>query len=382
MDFVNYSEMQNEIVNLAMDFSKKEIKPKAAELDQQGGGFPVEIHKKAHDLGLLQPVVEEKYGGAGLGYLDFILITEKLAWGCAGVAGAISLNNMIADCLMVAGSDEQKSEYLTRLAAGEIGGYAMTEPEAGSNVAGIKTTAIKKGDRYILNGSKTWISNAEVASFFIVFAKTDMNAGSKGISAFIVERNSGMKIGQNLPKLGQKSFPAAELFFENIEVDESKRLGKEGEGFLIAMKVFDRSRPMVAAVGVGLSQRCLDESLEYASTRESMGKPIIIHQMVAQKVAEMGMRTEAARLLTYKSTDLLDQNRMNTLNASYAKCFAADTAVWSANEAVQVFGGMGYSTEYPVEKLYRDSKVLQIYEGTNEIQRIIMARELTKERTK
>lgn len=378
MDLSTLTETQQMISKLAEDFAKKEIAPKAAQCEKDGV-FPTEIFKKAQEAGLTNLLIPEKYGGPGIGYLDSMLVTEKLAWGCGAIGGAIGLNNMIADVILVGGHEEQKSKYLKRLLAGEVASYGMTEPAAGSNVAGIQTSAVKKGDDYIINGSKTWISSAPVAAFFIVFAKTNPQAGAKGISAFIVERQTpGLKIGKNIPKLGQKAFPASEIFFENLKVPASQRLGNEGDGFMIAMKVFDRSRPMVAALGVGIAQRCLDESLTYAKTRETMGKPIISHQLVAHKIAEMGMRCHAARLLTYQAADLLDKGLPNTLQAAYAKTFASDTAVWASCEAVQIFGGMGYSSEYPVEKLYRDSKVLQIYEGANEIQRLIMARELSK----
>ncbi|MFA6239082.1 MAG: acyl-CoA dehydrogenase family protein [Bacteriovorax sp.] len=378
MDFRTLTDTQIELCKLASDFAKKEIQPVAALLDKQAA-FPAELHKKAMALGILNLLIPEDYGGLGLGNLDFIMVTERLAWGCSGVAGALSLNSMVGDCILLGGTEKQKEKYLGKIVNGEIGSYALTEPHAGSNVAAIKTAALKKGSKYILNGSKTWISNSPVASFFIVFAKTDPDAAHKGISAFIIDRDTpGLEVGKDLEKLGQKAFPAAEVFFQNVELSAEHLLGKEGEGFLLAMKIFDRSRPMVAASGVGLSKRCLDESLLYAKSRETMGKAIINHQMIAAKIADMGMRHEASRLLTYQAADLLDRNLPNTIEASYAKTFAADTAAWASSEAVQVFGGMGYSKEYPVEKLYRDSKVLQIYEGTNEIQRLIMARELSK----
>ncbi len=380
MDFVKLSDTQEAVSQLAADFAKKEILP-YVEKFEKAGAYPMDVYKKAIQAGLMFLPVPEEYGGLGMGYLEFILVTEKLCWACSGVGAAISLNNMLADVLLVGGNEAQKKKYLTRLTSGEVAGYGLTEPGAGSDAAGIRTSAVKKGNKYVLNGTKTWISNSPVANFFVIFAKTDPNAGGKGVSAFLVERDSpGFRVGNNLPKMGQKAFPAAELFLENVEVPEENRLGKEGEGFLIAMKVFDRSRPMVAAAAVGVAQRCLDESVNYAKTRETMGKPIIAHQLVGQKLAEMAMRTEAARLLTYKSVDLLDKGETNTMSASMAKTFATDAANWCSNEAVQVFGGMGYSPEYPVEKLYRDSKVMQIYEGTNEIQRVIIARELAKER--
>ncbi len=379
MPTYSLTEDQRMILDLAESFATKEMRPVAAQWEKRAT-FPHEVHKKAMVAGLLNVVVPEAYGGPGLSYLDFIMVTERLAHACVGLAGALSLNNMIADALLVGGSEEQKTKYLGRMLAGEVGGYAMTEPAAGSNVVGIETLAVKKGNNYLINGSKTWISNAPVASFFIVFAKTDPDSGHSGLSAFLVEKDTpGLRLGNNLEKLGQKAFPAAELFFEEMVVSSEQRMGAEGDGFSIAMKVFDRSRPMVAALGVGLSQRCLDESLAYAKLRTSMGKPIVQHQMVGSKIAEMGMRTEAARLLTHQSADLLDRGERNTLQAAYAKTFASDTAAWASSEAVQIFGGMGYSVEYPVEKLYRDAKVLQIYEGTNEIQRLIMARELSRE---
>jgi acyl-CoA dehydrogenase len=262
----------------------------------------------------------------------------------------------------------------------EFGAYAVTEPAAGSDVARIGTRAVRKGDRYVINGSKVWISNAPLASMFVVFAKTDAEAGHKGISAFFVDRDTpGLSVGPPLGKLGQKASPAAEVFFEDVEAPASALIDNEGSGFLIAMRVFDRSRPMIAALALGLMQRCLDEALQYARTRHTMGQPIIEHQAIGHKLADMALRTEAARLLTEQAAWMLDTGRRNTLQAAYAKTFAADSAMWAATEAVQIFGGMGYSTEYPVEKLFRDAKVLQIYEGTSEIQRNIIARELARQ---
>jgi acyl-CoA dehydrogenase len=238
---------------------------------------------------------------------------------------------------------------------------------------------VRKADKYVLNGSKVWISNAPLASMFVIFAKTDPEARQKGISAFFVDRETrGLSIGPPLGKLGQRADPAAEVFLNDVEVPASALIDGEGAGFMIAMQVFDRSRPGIAALGVGLIQRCLDEALEYAKSRQTMGRPIVEHQAIGHKLADMGLRGEAARLLARQSAWLLDAGQRNTLQAAYAKTFAADSAMWAATEAVQVFGGMGYSTEYPVEKLFRDAKVLQIYEGANEIQRNIIARELSR----
>ena len=303
----------------------------------------------------------------------------ELAWGCVGITAALNLNGLVADALLVGGSPAQQATYIGRLVAGELGCYAVTEPGAGSDVAAITTRARRVGDQYVLNGSKIWISNAPEARFIVVFAKTDPDAGHRGISAFVVERDTpGVAVGRPLGKLGQKAELAAEIHFTDVAVPATARLGQEGDGFRIAMGVFDRSRPMVAALAVGLTARCLDESLAYAKTRQTMGRPIIEHQAVGHKIAAMGMRLEAARLLTYQAAWLLDNGQRNTLQAAYAKAFAADTSMWAATEAIQVFGGMGYSTEYPVEKLFRDAKVLQIYEGTSEIQHNIMVRELAR----
>lgn len=372
------TDSQREIAELASQFAKNEIVPIAAECDQSQS-IPEEFFQKAQELGLSSITIPEEYGGVGLPYLDFILATEKMSWGCVALAGSLCLNSMMVDAVKLAGNVDQKKTYLSRLANGEFASYGMTEPAAGSDVAGIKTMAKKKGDKYILNGSKTWISQADLASFFIIFAKTNPEAGHKGVSAFLIERSTpGLSVGKKLPKMGQRAGAACEVFLENVELAESQLLGAEGEGFKLAMQVFDHSRPMVAAFGVGLASRALDEALQYAQTRQSMGKPIAEHQAVAHKLAEMGIRLEASRLLTYQAASLLDRGQRNTLQASYAKTYASETAVYNANEGLQIFGGMGYSTEYPMEKLYRDAKVLQIYEGTTEIQKSIIAKELMR----
>ncbi|MGH8225828.1 MAG: acyl-CoA dehydrogenase family protein, partial [Gammaproteobacteria bacterium] len=230
-----------------------------------------------------------------------------------------------------------------------------------------------------ISGQKIWISNASVADFFVVFAKTEPDERSRGITAFLIDRDSdGLAVGKPLAKMGQKASPACELFLEDVVVPDSQRLGAENEGFKIAMRVFDRSRPMVGAMATGLAQRALDESVAYATERQAFGRPIIELQAVAFKIAEMGMRTEAARLLTRQAAWRKDHGENNTLHSSYAKAFGSDTAMWAATEAAQVLGGYGYSKEYPAEKLMRDAKVMQIYEGTNEIQRVVMARQLSK----
>jgi acyl-CoA dehydrogenase len=369
---------QKLIQHTAREFAREEILPVAVQCDRDAR-FPMEVARKAREVGLTNVTTPNEFGGSGWGMLEQVLVTEELAWACVGITGGLGLNTIFGDVFQVAGSAEQKKRAFGRLMDGEFGAYAVTEPSAGSDVAGIKTRAVRKGDRYVLNGSKIWISNAPLATMFVVFAKTDPEARHKGISAFFVERDTpGLSVGKPLGKLGQRADPAAEIFLNDVEVPANALIDGEGAGFLIAMKVFDRSRPSIAALGVGLIQRCLHEALQYAKSRHTMGKPIVEHQAIGHKLADIALRGEAARLLTRQSAWLLDAGQRNTLQAAYAKTFAADSAMWAATEAVQIFGGMGYSTEYPVEKLFRDAKVLQIYEGTSEIQRNIIARELAR----
>lgn len=377
MDF-QMTEERKLIQNLAREFARNEIAPIAARCDQESR-FPMDVFHKLRDVGLVNLTIPEAYGGPGLGGLEVALVTEQLGWGCAGITGALGINTIVADVFHSAGTEAQRQRIFGRLLDGEWGAYAVTEPSAGSDVAGIKTRAEKRGDRYLVNGSKTWISNAPLAQFFVVFAKTDAAAGHRGVSAFIVNRDDpGLSLGKSLGKLGQRAAPAGEVFFNDVELPADRLIGDEGHGFMIAMKVFDRSRPMVGALALSLATRALDEAVAYARERHTMGKPIIEHQAIGHKLADMGVRVEASRLLVYQAAALLDAGQPNTLQAAYAKLFAADSAMFCATEAVQVFGGMGYSTEYPVEKLFRDAKVLQIYEGTSEIQKSIIARELAR----
>ena len=372
------SEEQAMIRQLAHDFARQEIAPLAAQADRDQR-FHLPLQQQALELGLLNIAMPEAYGGMGLGALEVALVTEQLCRACLGLGTALCVNALAAEPILLAGSETQKQQWLPRLAQGEFASFALTEPGAGSDAAGIRTSAVRQGDGYVLNGSKIWISNASLASFFVVFAKTDPAAGHKGISTFIVERDSpGLTVGEPLGKLGQRAAPTCEVFFDQVQVPLSNRLGAEGEGFALAMRTFDQSRPMVAAFGLGLVQRCIDEALPYATGRQSMGQRLIDHQAVAHKLAEMQIRLEASRLLTYQAAWLADQGQRNTLQASVAKAYTSDAAMWAATEAIQILGGMGYSTEYAVEKLFRDAKVLQIYEGTSEIQRSIIAREMER----
>lgn len=362
---------------LARDFTQKEITPKAEHYDRTGE-WPWEIFHKARKVGLVNLNIPEEYGGLGASVLEECLVAEELAYGCSGIETALMLNQLGSLPLLIAGNAAQKERYFTALAdEGKLVSYCMTEPEAGSDVAGIKTTAVKQGDKYLLNGGKTWITCGPVASFFTVFAKTDPAAGHKGMSCFLVERDfAGVSTSKPLEKMGQHAAQACQVFFENVEVPAENLLGREGDGFMIAMQVFDKSRPPVSAAAAGVARRALDEAVRYANERTTFGKPIRDYQGVGFLLADMKIRYEAARSLVWQAAWLVDQGQRNTTAAAIAKSFAADAAMQNATDAVQVFGGNGYSREYPVEKLMRDAKIYQIYEGTTQIQKMIILREL------
>jgi acyl-CoA dehydrogenase len=368
---------QQMLRELARDFTRKEITPKADHFDRSGE-WPWEIFHKARKAGLVNLNVPEEYAGLGASVLEECIVAEEMAYGCSGIETALLLNQLGATPLLLAGTDEQKARYLPQLTdEGKIISYCVTEPDAGSDVAAIKTTAVRKDDGYLLNGAKTWITDGPVASFFIVFAKTDPSAGHKGMSCFLVERDfAGVSTGKPLEKMGQHAAQTCQVFFENVAVPAENLVGKVGDGFLIAMKVFDRSRPPVAAAATGLARRALDEAVKYADERNAFGHPIRQYQGVGFLLADMKIRVEAARSLVWKAAWLVDQGKRNTLEAAIAKSFAADAAMQNATDAVQVFGGNGYSREYPVEKLMRDAKIYQIYEGTTQIQKMIILREL------
>lgn len=373
---MNFSltEEQNLILDLARQFADRAISPLAAQADRDKN-LPLSIHQQALELGLINLTLPAEYGGAGLGCMEVALVTEQLCRACLGIGAALSVNTLAIEPVLLAGSEAQKRLCAERLLAGEFASFALTEPGAGSDVTAIRTQARRVSGGYELSGSKIWISNASLASFFVVFAKTDSASAHQAMSAFIVERDAaGLSIGKPLDKMGQRAAPACEVFFDQVFVAESSRLGAEGNGFELAMRTFDRSRPMVAAFGLGLTQRCVEEATAYALERTSMGKRLIDHQVIAHRLADMQIRLEASRLLTWQAAWLADMARRNTSAASIAKAFTSDAAMWAATETVQIFGAMGYSTEYPAEKLFRDAKVLQIYEGTSEIQRNIIAR--------
>jgi acyl-CoA dehydrogenase len=370
------TEEQKMIQQLAREFAQKEIAPVAEQYDRSHE-YPWPVIKKAQELGFTALNVPEEYGGMGLSLFEEIVVGEELSWGCSGISTAIAVNGLAILPVLIAGTEEQKMTYGGRLANGQMASYCLTEPEAGSDVAGIKTTARKEGGCYILNGSKTFITGATVADFYTVFAYTDPDTRYNGMSCFIVHRNwEGVSTGQPFHKMGQHASDTAEVIFDNVKVPASHLLGNEGDGFMIAMKVFDRSRPGTAAGALGVARRALEEAINYAKTRTAMGKPIWQHQAVGHMIADMAMELEAARLLVWKSAWSVNSGERNTTIAAYAKAYAADTAMKITTNAVQVFGGYGYMAEYPVEKLMRDAKIYQIYEGTSQIQRNIIVREL------
>ena len=376
IDF-SLTDEQKQLRDLAREFTQKEIAPVAAEYDKKAE-FPTEVFRQAWEVGLMNVQIPEQYGGPGLGVLEDCLIAEEFGVGCTGI-GTSMMSNMLAEGpLLVAGTEEQKKKYLGQMVEEfSFSAYAVTEPDAGSDVAGIKTSAKKVGADYLINGQKMWITNAAQASWFFVLTYTDPSAGYGGMTAFIVPADAdGVAVGKHEEKLGQRASDTRGISFEDVKVSEADRLGDEGDGWKIAMHAFDHSRPIVAAAAVGLAEGAMQHAIQYASQRKTFGRPIAKHQAVSFMIAEMAMNIEAARMLVWKSAWKTDRGQRNTLEAAYAKAFAADMAMKTATDAVQVFGGYGYSAEYPVEKLMRDAKIFQIYEGTSQIQRVIIAREL------
>ncbi len=371
------NEDQQMLQNLARDFAAKEILPRAEHYDQSGE-FPRDIYDKAAEIGMVNLNIPEEYGGLGASVFEECIVGEEFAYACSGIQTALMLNQLAVLPILLAGSEDQMARYFPRLTEdGKIMSYCMTEPDAGSDVSGIKTTAIRNGDSYILNGAKTWITDGPVADYFTVFAKTDPEAGHKGMSCFIVERAfGGVSTSKPLEKMGQHAAQTSMVFFEDVEVPAENMLGREGDGFMIGMGVFDKSRPPVAAAATGVARRALDEAVKYAGERMTFGQPIARYQGVGFILADMKIRVDAAQQLAWRSAWLVDNGKRNTTEAAVAKAFCADAAMQNATDAVQVFGGNGYSREYPVEKLMRDAKIYQIYEGTTQIQKMIIMREL------
>jgi len=372
------SDEQQMFKELARKFALEEMIPVAAEYDRTMA-FPQPVFEKAWELGLVNTHIPEDCGGLGLGCMEGVIIGEELAYGCTGIMTAMEANGLASAPVIIAGTEEQKKKYLGRLTEAPLqAAYCVTEPGAGSDVAGLATTATKVGDEWVLNGNKMWITNGGVANWYFVLAKTDPNASAgKGFTGFIVDADTpGITPGRKEVNLGQRCSDTRGITFEDVRVPDVNRLGAEGVGFKVAMGAFDHTRPPVAAGAVGLARRAMDEAIQYATERKTMGVPIAQHQAVAFMIADMAIGIEAARGLVHKSAYEIDQGRKNTVFASMAKAFAGDHANKVAADAVQVFGGNGFNTEYPVEKLMRDAKIYQIYEGTSQIQRLIIAREI------
>ncbi len=373
------TEEQQALVEMAKRFTKERVTPIAAECDRDAR-FPKDVFEAGHELGLINPTVPSEYGGAGLGELDNALIAEQLAYGCTGIQTSMLANTLALTPIKLAGSEAQKTKYLGMLTAEPVfASYCTTEPTGGSDVAGLRMRFEKHGDDFVLNGEKCWITNASFASFYVVFATSDPELRHRGIAAFIVDRETeGLRVGKHEDKLGQRASDTAAVHFENVKVPKANLLAPEGQGFKLAMETFNQTRPDIGAMATGLMQRCLDESVAYAKERVTFGQPIIEHQMVQAMLADMAISTEATRLLTLKGAWNLDNGVRDPIVSSYAKAFGADRAMQTALDAVQVFGGNGYVKDYPVEKLMRDAKVLQIYEGTSQIQRLVIARSLAR----
>src|SRR5918992_966962 len=371
------TEEQRALRDLARDFAEREIRPKAAEYDEHST-HPADIIEKAHEVGLMNPHVPEEYGGAGLSGFDGMLIGEELSWGCSGIAVSIVANTLGAGPVMLAGTDDQKGEWLPPLIESPIlCSFGLTEPNAGSDVSGIQTTAVRDGDEYVINGSKMFITNAGHAAWIVVFASTDKGQGHRGLSAFVVPTDlDGVTVEKHLDKMGQRATDTSALAFQDVRVPVENLLGEEGEGFKIAMRTLDHTRPGTAAGAVGVARAAYEYSIEYSRERVQFGQPIAMNQGVNFLIADMATEIEAARLLTWQAAWLLDQGHRATLQSSYAKRFASDTAMKVTTDAVQIFGGYGYIKEDPVEKIMRDAKLFQIYEGTSQIQRLVIAREI------
>jgi len=371
------SDDQKQFRDLAREFARKEIAPRARHHDETGE-YPMEICRKAWELGLMNTHIPAEYGGLGLGVLEGCLIAEEIAWGCTGIGTAMEANTLAQCPVIVAGTEEQKRKWLSPLTEEfRLTAYCVTEPGAGSDVQGIQTTATRHGNDYVLNGNKMWITNGGVADWYFVLAYTDPSQRYRGMSAFIVPRETeGVIVGKKENNMGQRASDTRAVTFQNIRVPLENRLGEEGDGFRAAMTAFDHSRPVVASAAVGLAQSAYDHAVAYAKERKTFGVPIYKHQAIGFLIADMACAIQAARLLVWQSAWTIDQGKRNTREAAFAKLFAADTAVRVATDAVQVFGGNGFSKEYPVEKLYRDAKIYQIYEGTSQIQRLIIAKEI------
>jgi acyl-CoA dehydrogenase len=368
---------QKALREVAHEFAENEIRPKERDYDEHST-HPADVIAKAHGLGLMNLHIPETYGGLELGAVDGMVIGEELCWGCSGIGTAIAANGLGHGPVIVAGTEEQKREWLPPLVEEPLlTSFALTEPNAGSDVSGIQTTAVRNGDEYVVNGSKMFITNAGHAAWLTLFASTDKSKGHRGLTAFIVPADlDGVVVEKHLDKMGQRSTDTSAVAFQDVRVPVANRLGEEGDGFKIAMRTLDFTRPGTAIGAVGVARAAFEYAAEYSKGRVQFGMPIAMNQGVNFMIADMATKIEAARLLSWQAGWMIDNGMRATLQSSYAKRFAADTCMEVTTDAVQVLGGYGYMKEYPVEKLMRDAKLFQIYEGTSQIQRLVIAREL------
>jgi acyl-CoA dehydrogenase len=375
IDF-SLTEEQKALQEMAREFSEKELKPNAAKYDK-GDEFPEEIMKKAFQVGFLTCTIPKEYGGGGLGDIDTIIMSEELAAGCAGMYTTMMVNALANTPIILFGSDEQKKKFLTpQTEKMSFASFCLTEREAGSDAASLKTTAKKVGNEYVINGSKCFISNGGIASLYVILCLTDPGKGARGMSAIVVPRETpGLTVGKEEDKMGHRASNTVELFFEDMKVPAENLLGREGTGFIIAMRTLDKTRAPVGAAGVGVARAALEYAIEYAKTRKQFGKSIALFQVTAFKIAQMATEINAARLLVWHAAWLLEQGKPCGKESAMAKVYGSDVAMRVTTEALQIFGGYGYMKDYPVEKLMRDAKLLQIYEGTNEIQKLIISKE-------
>jgi butyryl-CoA dehydrogenase len=380
----NLSEEQQMIQEIARKIAEEKVKPIRAQYDREEI-FPADILKVCAESDLMGLYIPPEYGGMKSSFLDYVIAIEELSRACIGVSVSYAANALGSYAIILFGTEEQKKKYLPDIASGKkLCAFGLTEANAGSDAGGVQTTAVKKGDKYILNGTKQWITNGGEADVYTVVAITDKNKGARGASAFIVEKGTkGFSFGKKEDKMGIRASATRELIFEDCEVPAENLLSKEGMGFIVAMKVLDYSRPGIAAQGVGLAQGALDEAASYAKQRIQFGKPIIANQAVQHMLANMSMKTEAARALLYSTSRFMDtMPKSFSKESAMIKCYATDVAMEVTTDAVQILGGYGYMREYPVEKMMRDAKILQIYEGTNQIQRNVIGLEINKEYNK
>ena len=371
------SDEQRALQDMAHQFALKEMRPNAARYDK-GDAFPEDVMRKAFEAGFLTCNIPAEYGGGGLSDLDLAIISEELAWGCAGMFTSMMACSLALTPIILFGTDEQKKKFFTPFTKKmNFAAFCLTEREAGSDAGSTKTRALRDGDHYVINGSKCFITNGGISSLYVVFALTDPDKGIRGVSAIVVSRDTpGLTIGKEEDKLGHRASNTTEMFFEDVRVPVENLLAKEGMGFIVAMKTLDKTRASVGAAGVGVARAALEHAIDYSKTRLQFGKPIALFQNTAFKIAQIAMEVNAARHLVWHAAWLLDQGKPCGKESAMAKCFGSDVAMRTTVEALQILGGYGYMKDYPLEKLMRDAKLLQIYEGTNEIQRLVISRDV------